>query len=116
MIDYSILSSNIDYIIHSSMRRFGKEQEGTCMIEQLLLYAIKISEKFRNDKFNSSKAYASSELPEGMLKSKKMVDIKVGFHEVPIEKYKNRVDQGIALLLPPERRKKNLVNYFSGLS
>ncbi len=116
MIDYSILSSNIDYIIHSSMRRFGKEQEGTCMIEQLLLYANETSKRFSKDKFNSNRAYASSELPEGMLKSKKMVDIRVGFHEVPIEKYKNRVDQGIALLLPPERRKKNLVAYFSGLS
>jgi len=114
MLDYSIISSNVKYIIHSSMRRFGKEQEGTCMMEQLLIFADEISKGFENDPFKPNRQYAISEMGD-LLDSNKPKEIKVGFYETPFNIFRDKVENDIQIILPPYKREENLKEYFMDL-
>jgi len=113
-VDYSIISSNVKHIIHSSMRRFGKEQKETCMIEQLLIFADELSKGFENDPFKPNRQYAMSKILD-LLDSDEPKEIKVGFYETPFNIFKSKVENDIQIVLPPYKREENLKEYFMNL-
>ncbi len=119
MRDYCITSANVVYkdedIIHSSMRHFGREQEGTCMIEQTFIFVNQLLKDFKDNPTKRTSLYSNSEIPSDLLNSSEPVDIKVGFHQVPINKYKERVRESLEILLDPSNREKNITKYFANL-
>ena len=115
MRDCCIISSNINYIIHSSMRHFGREQQGTCMTEQIFIFVSELLEDFKKNPTKINRLYSNSEIPCDLLHSSIPVKIKVGFHKVPINKYKERVRESLGILLDPSNREKNITDYFANL-
>ena len=115
MEDCCIISSNIESIIHSSMRYFGREQEGTCMTEQIFIFVNQLLEELKNNPTKRNSLYSNCEIPYDLLNSSKPVDIEVGFHRVPINKYKGRVIETLEILLDPSNRENNITKYFKNL-
>jgi len=116
MEDCCIISSNIGKeIIHSSMRHFGKKQKGTCMTEQIFIFTNQLLKELKNNPTKRTSLYSNSEIPCDLLNSSEPVDIKVGFHQVPINKYKERVRESLEILLDPSNRENNITNYFANL-
>ena len=115
MEDCCIISSNIEGIIHSSMRHFGKKQKGTCMTEQIFIFVSQLLEEFKNNPTKRNSLYSNCEIPYELLNSSNPIDIKVGFHRVPINKYKERVRESLEILLNPSNREKNITKYFANV-
>jgi len=117
MRDYCITSANIvnkdEDIIHSSMRHFGRKQEGTCMIEQIFIFVNQLLEEFKNNPTKRNSLYSNCEVPYDLLNSSKPIDIEVGFHRVPINKYKERVRESLGILIDPSNREKNITKYIA---
>jgi hypothetical protein len=114
-LDYSITASNVKDMIHSSMRRFGKEQKGTCMIEQLLIFANEIAKNFKNDLFKPNRYYSISKIPPDLLNSNKKKRIKIGFYRTDFENFETKVEEDIKKVLPPYKREDNLTKHFEKL-
>ena len=82
------------------------------MIEQILINADKISKSFENNDYKVNRIYSLSEIPLDMLESKKPAYMKVGFHQVPIGIYLEKIEGIINIILPPYKREHEITNFF----
>jgi len=85
------------------------------MTEQIFIFVSQLLEEFKNNPTKRNSLYSNCEIPYELLNSSNPIDIKVGFHRVPINKYKERVRESLEILLNPSNREKNITKYFANV-